>query len=342
MAVLVIVAALLLYYGYNFIKGSNVFSSENTYYIKYDNVNGLIPGNQVMLNGLKVGMVQDCEFIQDGSNQILVSINVNGDIKIPKAVVAKIEAADLLGDMEINLDYSQVTASDFQNNLAQSGEELNGTLVLSMMESMSSEVAPITDKVNSLMGSADSLVQVLNQIIAGGQIENILQTTDQMTKVLHKTSTSVNNLMASQSKSLKGIIGNTERLTQSLTTSTQQLDGILQNATTFSSDLTDFSGELKKSDIGGMSSKLEATIDNANQSLSNLNATLAQVNNGDGTVTQLLKDRKLYDNMEKTLYDLDQLFLDLKENPKRYVSFSLIERKDKSKKKDKKEKKEKN
>jgi len=333
-AILVIVAGILLYFGFNFIKGSNVLSGDNTYYAVYDNVNGLLPGNQIMLNGLKIGLVGSCVFTQDGKNQVIVSMDVDDNVKIPKAAQAKIVAADLLGEMMINIDMSDVTAAN-ANDILQDEDNINGTLVLGMMESMTEEIIPVKDKMEVLMGSADSMINKINGILESGQIEGVLTSADKTIASFEQTSALLNKLINAQSSNINSLMNNLNTLTNTFAANTKQLDGILKNAETFTGDLTEFSAGLKKTELNAIADELSKTLESTNNTMKSLNSTIAEVNSGDGTLGLLLKDPKLYNNLEQTSKSLDNLLTDLKSNPKKYVQFSLIERKRKNKDKDK-------
>ena len=333
-ALLVLVALFFLYFGFNFLKGSKVLSSEKEYTVIYDDVKGLIAGNPIKVSGLKVGMVKEAEIIQDGTNRVKITMAVDDEIKIPKGAKAEIVSAGLLGDMEIALDYSGADLTD----LAKDGDELQGSLRASMMDSfsgISGKAEPIANRSEKLLASLDSVTAMLNGILAEGTIQNSLASIEKTTATLDQTTKSLNSLVATEKQNIKNIIQNTQNLVSTLNTSTAQLDQIMANANQFSQNLAD-------TDIKGKSetlfADLEKTLTEANTTFKQLNETIANVNSTDGSLGLLIHDSKLYDNLNATSRDLDKLLVDLKENPKKYVQFSLIERKDKSEKKNKKNK----
>lgn len=332
-AVLVLIALFALYFGFNFLKGQQVFSSENEYTIIYDDVNGLIQGNPVKLSGLKVGMVQEAEILQDGSNRVRVVISVDDDIKVPHSAKAKIVAAGLLGDMEIQLDYGNSTAADF-NNLVQHGGDLNGIVEPSMMDALSNEASPIMGKSQELMVSLDSMIAMLNSILEAGQIQNSMASIEKTTATLDQTTSSLNKMVSAEQQNIRTIITDTKQLISGINSSTAQLDVIMANANRFA-------GNLAETDIAGKSEALmtdvEKVLGETSATFKSLNTTIAKLNDESGSLGMLLNDSKLYDNLNTVSVDLDKLLVDFKENPKKYVQFSLIERKDKSKKKKSKE-----
>ncbi len=327
-ALLVIVSLILLYFGYNFIRGSNVLSSENTYYAVYQNVNGLLPGNQVKLNGLKVGMVKDCYFTDDKLDKIVVMFAVDSDLNLPSNTEANIEAADLLGDMEVNLSF----ANGIRQGSLQNGDTLKGQVIGGMVETLSEEILPVKDKLEQVMVSADSLINTFNGIAGSGRIDDILVSVDETFDNLLSTSKSLNGLMTKESQALHQLIQNFASISEGLVSSSAQLNTVLANAEIITKDLATFSGDLNNIELNKIADELSGTLTAAKGTMTELNATLELANNQDGTIGKLLKDPELYNNLEQTMGDLDKLLLDLKENPKRYVQFSLIQRKDKSKK----------
>jgi len=327
-AILVLIALFAFYFGFNFLKGSQVFASENDYTIIYDDVNGLIPGNPIKLSGLKVGMVQEATIIQDGSNRVKVVISVDDDIQIPHTAVAKIVAAGLLGDMEIVLDYSNSSSADF-NNLLKHGSEMNGSLEASPLDDLSEGAGPIMDKSQAVMVSLDSMIAMLNGILEAGQIQNSMASIEKTTATLDKTTASLNQMVNAEQQNIRAIITDTKQLISSINTSTAQLDQIMANANQFSTSLaeTDIKG---KSEV--LFGDVEKLLGETSNTFKNLNTTIAKIDNETGSLGKLLNDSKLYDNLNAASSDLDKLLIDLKENPKKYVQFSLIQRKDKSEK----------
>ncbi len=337
-ALLVIVAAFLLYFGFNFIKGTNIFSNQQQFEVLYKNVNGLLPGNEVKLNGLKIGRIDDAQFLEDGTYRILVTMSIDGDVKIPHNAIAQIEAADLLGEMQVNMNVSHCNLQDYQN-LAKSGDQLKGDLNLGLMETVSEELMPVKGKVEALMGEMDSLLVVVNNIVAAGQIQNTLNSVETTVLSLQKMSQVMDELLQAEGKTIKTIMSNVGSMTDNLNQTSLQLNGIMDNTDKITQDLGKVSSGLASTDFESMSKQLETTIGSASETMKTLNTTLSKANDPNGSIGLLLNDKKLYNNLEKTTEDLDKLFVDLRENPKKYVQFSFIERKTKEEKEERKRQK---
>ena len=68
----------------------------------------------------------------------------------------------------------------------------------------------------------------------------------------------------------------------------------------------------------------DSTITEVNKAVADIQAIVSKVNSGTGSLSQLINDEKMYNNLNNAAENLDKLMIDLKANPKRYVSFSVF------------------
>jgi len=327
-ALLVALGVLVLYFGFNFLKGNKAFSSDNEYIAVYEDVKGLIEGNQVKISGLKVGKVSGTKVIKRGGNHLVaITFSVESGLKIPRSVKAEIVPTGLLGDMEIQLNMDGLAANEFENNIAQNGDTLTGTIQPSMIDALSEQVSPIAGSSQNLLVKVDSLTTTVNQLLESQQMTNILNSAESSAASLNATTTSLSKLVAAEQQSIANILNTSEQLILSLQSSTQQLQKVLNNTDQFTQNLAAI--ELDKT-----AAQLENTITQASNTFGELSTTIKKVNSMDGSLGLLMNDTKLYNNLNQTSKDLDRLIVDLRENPKRYVHFSVFG----GKKKDKDEK----
>ncbi len=307
---LLVVAAITIFiWGINFLKGNSLFSIDKTFYAKYSRVDGLKKSSPVTLNGFKVGQIKSIEFSKSSMNSLIVSFSISEGFDLPKNTTAHIVSSDIMGTKEI-----QIAAGDSKKVL-KSGDTIQGTFESDLKEQVSKQMLPIKNKAEHLMSSIDSTLNMIQNIFNEDTQANITQTFEH----IKNSSSSLDTLVSGDNSQLKKIISNIESITQNLDSNGENINNILKN---FSS----ISDSLKQAEI-------TSTINNANAALAQVNSILEQINSGKGSMGALLKNDSLYQNIESATKHLDQLLVDFKNHPKRYVHISVFGRKDKKKKK---------
>lgn len=325
--ILTIIAAVILYFGFNFLKGKNLLSKDNYYVVVYDRVEGLKPGNLVMLNGLQVGMVESAFHDGKATNKVVANLSVNSRIAVPKNTLFQITAADLLGEMQVDLVLPPLEGREAVA-LAESGDTLKGNIEVGMMDMVQNELLPVKDKVQELVTSVDTLVGVVNDLVSSNRVQKILEESEATVSNLRRGSSEMVNLVSSQKRVLSDVLNNTKVITDNLVSSQDQIKNILANVEIASAKLNDLP-------LAETTEMAQATILQAKSAMAEAQRLLEKVDTTSGTIGMLLNDNRLYENMNATAADLDKLLVDMRDNPKSYVHFSLFGRKDKRKKKDK-------
>ncbi len=300
-------AITLLIIGYNFLKGNDVFSNSDKYYAFYKKIDGLEKSNAVLLNGYQIGKISDLEMMPSGL--IKVKISINESLTFPKNTLATISNTSLLGGKAMTI------------TLGNSLEMLNeGDTLTGMIESNISEtIDPLIDQSTKVMKTLDSITLSVNAILNPQFRANLDKSMASLSKTaanFESTSNSLNNLMASEAGRLKIIIQNAASITANLEKNNQKVNDILANV----DKITD---QVAKANLLG-------TLEKANSTLSEFSAITTKINNGEGSMGLLINDKKLYNNLNSSAANLDQLFIDLKRNPRRYLSFSVFGKKDKA------------
>lgn len=309
---LVVVAGALLYLGFNFLKGSDFFSSDNTFYTFYDDIDGLTISNQIIINGYAVGRVEKIELLPAKGNKLFVTLKVKKDISITEGSVPMLADGGLLGGKQINLVLGK-------GRVLQSGDTLVGDVELGL-------AALIAEKAGPLAQNIDSTALVLKNMLVkyeamSGTIAEILDNTKM-------TTSSINGILEDNRQQLKNITSNLAALTSSLKDTEAQFKPIIAKLNTFADSLNQL-------EFGEISRK-------SNQLLAELNKTTQSINNADGTLGKLIHSDSLYQQINYTVSDLDRLLIDLREHPQRYVHLSVFGRKENKddKKEEEKNKKE--
>lgn len=302
-----IVAVFIFVWGYNFLKGKDIFDKQTIVYADYHEVSGLAVANPVMINGFKVGQVSDIYFNPNMTGDIIVVLTLQNKFPIPNNTIARIYSADLMGSKAIDLRLGDGV------EMINSGDTLASSIEASLMDEVNAQVQPIKIKAENLLGSIDSLVIAFQTVLNEDAIVNLSESFNSMRRTfsnLENTTTNIDSLVIAERSNISAILQNVDSLTLTLSQNRDKISSILTNFEVVSDSLS-------KIDIGG-------TLTRANNAIDELNIILAQINEGQGTVGMLMHNDTLYMELNRSAEELNLLLKDIRENPKRYVKFSLF------------------
>jgi len=297
-----ILAIILLIFGINYLKGLNIFDSSRSFYAKYQNIGGLKVGSFVLVNGFQVGSVSNIELLTNENKELLVTVSIYDDFNIPVNSIFKIVNQDLMGTKGINLFLGEDTV------FASNGDTLLSGMEGSLQDEVNAQILPLKIKTEELISSVDSVMIIITAILNKDTRENLKNSLSSLDKTFHlmsQTMIQVNEIVDQNDESITSIIKNLE-------TNNDHIKKILEN-------FSDISEDIAKSNINNL--------------LTSLDQFSTKVNNSEGSLGMLINNKDLYLNLEKSSKELEALIKDIKENPKRYVSFSIIGGKSKSLKK---------
>jgi phospholipid/cholesterol/gamma-HCH transport system substrate-binding protein len=295
-AILVLSAILLFIWGYSFLKGRDLFNSYRTFYVIYNDVEGLSPSAPVTLNGLVVGKVTGISFI-DLEGHLKIEMQVKTDFPISKTSHATLYEPGLLGGKQIAI------IPDLKNQtMAEDGDQLISGLKPGMLSVVGEKLSPLQTKVEATVVTADSLLTNLNNVFDRRTQQNIRQAVADLSATMQE--------FTQASHSLNGMISGNK----------SKIDGTLTNLNATSSNLVKITDSINAANLGQAVRKLE-------KSLANVDKIINDVESGKGTIGKLLKDDAMYSNLNGASKELKELIADIKNNPKRYVSISVFGRK---------------
>tara|TARA_R110000787_G_scaffold60220_10_gene136602 strand:+ start:10147 stop:11097 length:951 start_codon:yes stop_codon:yes gene_type:complete len=293
---LAIFAISLLIYGYSFLKGSDIFSNERIFYVSYNNVAGLAVSAPVTINGYAIGQVKDIEF-ENEKGSLLVTFKLNKDFEFSKNSVVRIYSTSVIGGNALAI----IPKID-KNNIAKSGDTLKGEIEKGMLESLTSGLKPLENRIYKTLSGLDTLLNNFNSVLNNDTKDNLKEA------------------IASLNKTMKSFEGASSDLNSLLSENKPKLDSTFSYLETTTSNLASFSDSLAQVDIKAMATNLEATLES-------FDAIMKKIDNGEGSIGKLVNDEKLYNNLEAASKELEELLRDLKENPKRYVHISVFGKK---------------
>ncbi len=304
---LFILATAVLVWGYSFLKNKKIFYKERVLIAVYKNVNGLTPSNPVFINGVKVGQVGEVQFAPSMNGDIIVRLVFTHKFPIPKNSTAKIFSLDLMGSKAIEILLGS------EKEYAQSGDTLKTDVETSLKDAVNQQILPLKLKAEDLLSSIDTMVVAVHGVFnkeALADLNASIKSIRHTFKNLESTTQNIDTLVTTQSGRLASILYNIDMVTRNLSNNGQQIDRVFNNLAT----LTD---TLAQSNISGTFRKLNKTIDT-------LSAVMDRIKSGQGTLGMLIKDDKLYIDLQKSSEDLNLLLEDIRLNPKRYVRISVF------------------
>ncbi len=297
-AILVIASILLFIWGYSFLKGSDLLSNYKTFYVQYDNVEGLVNSAPVTINGLNVGKVNKIEFL-NSTGKIQVELQIKSDFPISKSSRASIYEPGLIGGKQI-----MITPNFDDNSIAESGMTLQGDIKPGLTTLVAQRLTPLQEKVEKMVVSADELLKNVNAILDS------------------KTKADLKSGIANLDATLAEFKVASQNVNEMLADNKNKFNSTMTNVDKASANFAKMSDTLSKAEIGKTIKSLEKT-------LVSVDKIMTDVQSGKGTLGKLAKDETMYTNFTKTSKELELLLQDFRLNPTRYVNVSLFGKKNK-------------
>jgi len=297
-AILVLVGALAFIFGFSYLKGASLFDNKKNLYVIYEDVEGLVMGAKVTINGMDVGKVTKIDILPDFSG-VRVDFSIREDIQIAKTSEAYLYESGLIGGKAISI----VPASS--DAMVEDGDQLTANIKPGLTELINQQIAPLQDKIENMLTSADSL-------FAG--VSNVMN---------YETQNNLKTLINNLTSTLESVNAISSKMVNVLDQNQTALNKTLTNMAATTENLEQMSDSLAKIRWGETAKQIEALALNLNR----ISQPIAQ---GEGSLGQLIQSDSLYQQLNASTAALEALLQDLKTNPKRYVHFSLFGRKEKT------------
>ena len=277
-------AVICFIWGYNFLKGKNIFTQKRDYYAFYENVHGLEVGQPVTINGFKIGQVTGITFDYSYNGPLLVAFHISKPVDFTKDTKVRIYDMDIMGAKGLQVDLGT------SKEMAIPGDTLTGDIQISLTEQVTKQFVPIK-------AGTEKLVTILDSTLRS------------ITTLTNKASL----LIDANHSSLTNAVENIDTLASVFTSQREQITAILNNMNVFTEDL--------------VKANVDEAIGTLNKTMYDLNSIITDVKSGEGSLGKLIQDDSLYSEINESLGQLELLLQDMRENPKRYVHFSLFGRK---------------
>jgi len=295
-ALVAIVGLVVLFFGLHFLKGMPIFSNDDVYYVTFDNIDGLTVSNSVFADGYQVGNVKAIDYNYKERGKVVVALQVDNDLRIPKGSSAEI-SKDLMGNIQLNL-----LMANNPRERVEPGDTLQGTNASGLMGS----VQQLMPQIEQMLPKIDSILTSVNMLLADPSIVRSLHNIETVSANLTTTTAGLNQLVGQVNQRVPGLMA--------------KADYAVGKAGTTFDNTSRLTGKLADLDIASTMAKVD-------QTMANVQRVTDQLNGKNGTAGLLVNDRALYDNLNATMRSADSLLIDLKSHPKRYVHFSLFGRK---------------
>ena len=281
-------------FSFNYLKGINLLEKSRHFVVVYDNVEGLVASNPVTINGFKIGNVQKISLSDDGTNKLEIKLMVDNEVEFSKSSKAELYETGLIGGKAI-----AIIPNYEDSSIAESGDYLQGIIKPGLTELVNQKLTPLQEKLESAIQNADNVMLNINELLSDDTKTSLQQSVlnfKNISESLYETTNNVNSIILKNSNAIENSLNNIESSSKNINEITQSVSD---------------------ANISDLILKLNSTV-------TNFNLALSKINNGNGSISKLLENDAIFNNLEKATSELEALINDIKANPNRYVHFSIF------------------
>tara|TARA_X000000368_G_scaffold39933_1_gene28960 strand:- start:88 stop:1002 length:915 start_codon:yes stop_codon:yes gene_type:complete len=295
-AFFVLSTILLFIFGFNFLKGSSLLDKQKTIYAVYDEVDGLLVGANVMINGLSIGNVTELDFLPN-STKILVTFKVKDKLNFSSKSTASIYETGVLGGLAISID-----PIFERESIVKTGDTLNSSVRPGLTELINRQIEPLSRQLQSTITSVDSIFTGASNVLNRQTQEEIKESINVLTSAI------------------KAINNSSIIIEKTLTDKNTQINNTIDNFEKISSNLSEVSEEFNSFGLSNLLANLEVSVDG-------ISSIVNKLDSDKSTIGKLINEDEVYNNLNSSIESLNSLISDIKANPKKYVHFSVFGRK---------------
>ena len=281
-------------FSFNYLKGINLLEKSRHFVVIYDNVEGLVASNPVTINGFKIGNVQKINLSDDDTNRLEIKLMIDNEVEFSKSSKAELYETGLIGGKAI-----AIIPNYEDSSIAESGDYLQGTIKPGLTELVNQKLTPLQEKLESAIQNADNVMLNINELLSDDTKTSLQQSIlnfKNISESLYETTNNVNSIILKNSNAIENSLNNIESSSKNINEITQSVSD---------------------ANVSDLILKLNSTV-------TNFNLALSKINNGNGSISKLLENDAIFNNLEKATSELEALINDIKANPNRYVHFSIF------------------
>ena len=308
LGLLIVITMAILFWGVNYLKGHDIFKRSCYYFVVYERIDGLLEASKVTMNGFQIGQVKNISFAPNKTGNLIVTLMIDSDFKIPVNSIAQIVSSDIMGTRSIRMILSEEIA------FYQTNDTISGAIEGDLKEQVSLQVLPIKNKAEQLLSTIDSAITVLTVIFNEDARENLSESFENINRTIENAqliTSDLQQIVSAEKGNIQQILVNIEEITSFLSNNTAELEKTIKNLSSFSDTLSQIS----------VSPIITNIADASNQILS----LLEKINSDENTAGLLLNDDQLYLSITALSENLGFLINDIQANPKRYLQFSAVD-----------------
>ena len=291
--ILVVIGIGLFIFGFSYLKSNDIFLGDRTFYAVYDDVEGVVNGTPVTVNGFPVGSIQDISFLKN--NNLLVKFRVENDLTFSINSIAQIYETGLIGGKALAI----IPAND-NSRIAVSRDTLESSVAPGLTELVNEKLTPLQENIESMIVSANEVLSRVSLIFDDS------------------TRTNLKTIVSDFTETIRDL----KETSAVLKSNKLNIDKIIDNALDISTDLSEISKTINQSE-------LDLIINNFKIFSNDLALILEKINDSNGTISKLIENDTLFQNLNNASKSIDLLLEDIRLNPKRYIHFSIFGKKDK-------------
>tara|TARA_B110000116_G_scaffold132521_1_gene114939 strand:- start:3136 stop:4062 length:927 start_codon:yes stop_codon:yes gene_type:complete len=291
--ILVVIGIGLFIFGFSYLKSNDIFLGDRTFYAVYDDVEGVVNGTPVTVNGFPVGSIQDISFFKN--NNLLVKFRVENDLTFSINSIAQIYETGLIGGKALAI----IPAND-NSRIAVSRDTLESSVAPGLTELVNEKLTPLQENIESMIVSANEVLSRVSLIFDDS------------------TRTNLKTIVSDFTETIRDL----KETSAVLKSNKLNIDKIIDNALDISTDLSEISKTINQSE-------LDLIIGNFKIFSNDLALILEKINDSNGTISKLIENDTLFQNLNNASKSIDLLLEDIRLNPKRYIHFSIFGKKDK-------------
>ncbi len=307
--VIIVVVVVILVWGINYLKGKDVFVKANRYFVVYEKIDGLSKSTSVVINGYKVGIVDDIYFAKDQSGRLVVELLIHPKYRIPKNSVAEIFSLDIMGTKGV-----KIVLNKEKKEFHKTRDTLRADIEGDLKDQVNIQILPLKKKAEDLIASFDSVLTTIRVIFNENTRQNLSKSFESIKATivnLQSTTFTLDTIMKTEKSKLAIIFSNVQSITTNFKNNNDLFTNMIKN-------FSKISDSLAKADV-------VKTFNKANSTLAHVDKIMAKISSGEGSIGMLLNNDTLYKNLQNSTYNLNRLLRDVRENPKRYLHFSALD-----------------
>ncbi len=301
---LVSAALVILFVGFYFLKGANLFSNENEFYVIYPNAEGLQSSANVQVDGLNVGRISRTELVN--GKGVKISIVLSKKIDVPVGTKATLAAFDLLGTKMIKIDLGKGPGTLPTGSMLEPGKE-NGVI-----DNLSGELTPTFKELKTTIASLNNALAGVNHIVDNENQKAIAEAIASIKATANNLST-LSAALASEGGEIKSILHNANSVTGNLAKQNDTIAKMLANFNNISRQLANSPIQKTVADLQGAANQLQGVVH--------------KINNNEGSLGMLVNNKDMYNNLNGSLKSLSELMTDMKAHPSRYINVTIFGKK---------------